>query len=323
MADPLTAPDVADARLGSDAPFVRQLLALTQRAERPHYEVGVLLDRDDFIAEQAYHRARLARALASLFGHGTVAGLRVREPLDPDDPTRPRRPNLEREVEVDPGLAIDRLGRLIELRSPQCFRVRRWFDWAAEHDPTALREAVTGPDDAQVMALDIFVRFVVCQHGATPAFATGPFDAIDATVPSREHDAFELAWALRPAAEAATAPVNTWPAADRVAQALAELPDTTPEDRAARDRRRAELVGEAILGAWEPLAVDSTAPTLRPLLEQPLAGWWDRVLLARVTVPVNLVAGEARLDESRELAVDNLIRPFVYVPGRWQGGVRL
>jgi hypothetical protein len=272
MADPLYAPDVADTRLASDATFVRQLLALTQRAERPYYEVGVLLDRDDFIAEQAYHRARLARALASLFGHGTVAGLRVREPLDPVDPTQPRRPNAEREVEVEPGLALDRLGRLIELRSAQCFRVLRWFDWALEHDADALLEAVVGAAGSQAMALDIFARFVVCQHGATPAFATGPFNATDATVPSREHDAFELTWALRPAAEAATAPVNTWPAADRVAQQLAALPDATPAERAARDRRRAELIGEAILGAWEPLAADSTAPTLRPLVEQPLAG---------------------------------------------------
>jgi hypothetical protein len=323
MAEPLTAPDVADARLGSDAPFLRQLLSLTQPAERPYYEVGVLLDRDDFIAEQAYHRARLARALASLFGHGTIAGLRVREPLDPDDPTRPLRPNAERELEVEPGLALDRLGRLIELRSAQCFRVRRWFDWALEHDPDALLEAAVGPAGGQTMALDIFVRFVVCQHGATPAFATGPFNATDATVPAREHDAFELAWALRPAAEAATVAVNAWPAADRVAQALAALPDGTPQERAARDRRRAELVGEAILGAWEPLAADSSAPALRPLVEQPLAGWWDRVLLARVTIPVSVAAARVQLDEARELAIDNLIRPFVYVPGRWQGGLRL
>eukprot|EP01035_Chromulina_nebulosa_P041898 gene41898-56738_t len=183
-----------------------------------------------------------------------IAGLRVREPRDADDPTQPRRPNTEREIEIDPGLAMDRLGRLIELRSTQCFRIRRWFDWTLEHDADALDEAVVGAGaDAHVL-LDFFVRFVVCQHGATPAFATGPFNATDAVVPSREHDAFELSWVLRPAAEATTRPASAWPSFDSINQVLAAMPQGTPEERAARDQRRAELVGEAILNAWEPLS---------------------------------------------------------------------
>lgn len=318
----LTMPASADKLLSSD-PLVQQLLALTQRAERPYYEVGVLLDRDDFIAEQSYHRGRLARALATLFGHGTLAGLRVREPLDPNDPTKPRRPNTEREIEVEPGLALDRLGRLIELRNAQCFRIRRWFDWALANDPDALDEAVVGSGaDAHVL-LDVFVRFVVCQHGATPAFATGPFNATDATVPSREHDAFELVWALRPAAEADTVPVNAWPAFDVINQTLAALPNGTPAEQAARAQRRAELIGEAILNGWEPLSADPQHPSLNPLVEQPQADWWDRVLLARVTVPVTVGGPHPALDEGRQLAIDNLIRPFVYVPGRWQGRERV
>lgn len=320
----LTAPDSTDPLLSSD-PLVQQLLALTQRAERPYYEVGVLLDRDDFIAEQSYHRGRLARALATLFGHGTLAGLRVREPLDPANPAQPLRPNTEREIEIEPGLALDRLGRLIELRTAQCFRVQRWFDWTLANDPDALDEAVLGSGASATLLLDIFVRFVVCQHGATPAFATGPFNATDATVPSREHDAFELGWALRPAAEADAKPGNTWPAFDAVNQELAALPTGTPAQQAARDQRRAELIGNAILGAWEPLSPDAQYPTLNPLIEQPRDDWWDRVLLARVTVPVSVPANAShpQIDASRELVIDNLIRPFVYVPGRWQGRERV
>ncbi len=45
--------------------------------ERPAYSNGMLLDDRDFIAEQGYHRDRLARALAYLHGSGTVAGLDV------------------------------------------------------------------------------------------------------------------------------------------------------------------------------------------------------------------------------------------------------
>ncbi len=322
MSDTLTAPESTDALLSTD-PLVQQLLALTQRAERPYYEVGVLLDREDFIAEQSYHRGRLARALATLFGHGTVAGLRVREPRDTADPTKPRRPNTEREIEIDPGLAIDRLGRLIELRTTQCFRIKRWYDWTLANDADALDEAVVGTGANAVMLLDIFVHFVVCQHGATPAFATGPFNATDATVPSREHDAFELSWVLRPAAEAGSVPGNVWPAFDAVNQELAALPTGTPAQQAARDQRRAQLIGEAILGAWEPLSPDAQRPTLDPLVEHPRDDWWDRVLLARVKVPVTAGVGHPKLDEGRQLEIDNLIRPFVYVPGRWQGRARV
>lgn len=322
MPDTLTAPASPTDAWTSD-PLVQQLLALTQRAERPHYEVGVLLDREDFIAEQSYHRGRLARALATLFGHGTVAGLRVREPRDPANPGQPRRPNTEREIEIDPGLALDRLGRLIELRSTQCFRIQRWFDWTLANDADALDEAVLGSGANAVLLLDIFVHFVVCQHGATPAFATGPFNATDATVPAREHDAFELSWVLRPAAEAGALPGNTWPAFDAVNQALAALPTGTAAQQAARERRRSELIGEAILGAWEPLSADAQRPALGPLTEHPRDDWWDRVLLARVRVPVTAGAGHPRLDEARALEIDNLVRPFVYVPGRWQGRARV
>ena len=48
-----------------------------QRPDRAYYETGVLLGPEDFLDEQTYHRARLARALAYLTGAGTLAGLKV------------------------------------------------------------------------------------------------------------------------------------------------------------------------------------------------------------------------------------------------------
>ena len=44
---------------------------------RPTYHDGMLLEADDFLHEQEYHRKRLANALLRLHGAGTVAGLRV------------------------------------------------------------------------------------------------------------------------------------------------------------------------------------------------------------------------------------------------------
>ena len=45
--------------------------------ERVNYATGVLLDAQDFLDEQTYHRARLARALKYVVGMGTIAGLGV------------------------------------------------------------------------------------------------------------------------------------------------------------------------------------------------------------------------------------------------------
>jgi len=48
------------------------------------------------------------------------------------------------------------------------------------------------------------------------------------------------------------------------------------------------------------------------------------VLLARVTIPVVLAAGAApgvrpQLDMAQRVTVDNSLRPFIYLPGKWLG----
>jgi hypothetical protein len=87
--------------------------------ERVNYATGMMLQADDFAAEQTYHRSRLAQLSRYLLGHGTLAGLRVVRP-GPND-------NLL-ELRVEPGLAIDRHGRLIEIPAAQCIRLARWFE---------------------------------------------------------------------------------------------------------------------------------------------------------------------------------------------------
>ena len=77
--------------------------------DRVNYANGVLLDEKDFKAEQAYFRGRMGRALSYLHGFGTVAGLKV-VTVSSDPHT----------IRVMPGLAIDRIGRLIELHVPYC-----------------------------------------------------------------------------------------------------------------------------------------------------------------------------------------------------------
>ena len=84
--------------------------------DRVFYATGAMLDATDFTDEQAYHRGRLARALAYLHGAGTVAGLRV-----------DIEPAPEEMVVVQPGMALNRLGRIIEVPRRACIRVDEWF----------------------------------------------------------------------------------------------------------------------------------------------------------------------------------------------------
>ena len=93
---------------------------------RPVYATGVLLDAGDFLDEQTYHRSALARAVAGIAGSGTLAGLRVVH--------RPPEPEGAEEIRVEPGLLVDRLGRLVELRRPGCLRLGRWWEATAADD---------------------------------------------------------------------------------------------------------------------------------------------------------------------------------------------
>jgi hypothetical protein len=304
-----------------------------QRSDRLHYATGELLGADDFRAEQTYHRRQLARALAYLHGSGTLAGLRVtlaaeedpKKPgqplLDPDDPGKVANPVLR----VEPGLAIDRVGRLIEVAKPGCLRLRRWYEYLAGPPKeraqarftaadlrNAFRPAVAAPPapvalPAGVVA-DVFLRFHPCQRGYTPAFASGPFDALDASQPSRIRDAFELELVPR-LLDADPPPFDPW--------------STLPLNAS-----RAELA-EAIFTAWGHAAPADGAekPPLhldQPEPEKEYRGNSDKtaVLLARLLIPATAPnPNEAPAPDWRPATwaapgplVDNLIRNLIVPP---------
>ncbi|MEM7154117.1 MAG: hypothetical protein AAF799_14805 [Myxococcota bacterium] len=282
------------------------------RRDRVNYAEGVLLDARDFEDEQLYHRATSARALQYLFGTGTVAGLEVT--YNP----------ATGEIEVAPGLAIDPLGRLIELPRTWCLVVEDWFD--AQRDEDLARSWIdegAGP----VLVADVFIRFVACGRGKTPSFATGPFDALDAVTPSRVRDGFELALVVRPETErrredlAAGADPREIP-----------LPSTEAEAAALVDLPGAAFVTQMrqrILSAWREGTqhwTDDRPPALvehlewRTLVDEvdPTAVGQDptSVLLARTTIPVTApAAGGPPGFVSAAFAPANFVRRFVYCPG--------
>lgn len=321
-------------------PISRQPLA-----ERPVYATGMLLDAQDFQDEQTYHRGRLARALVYVAGGGTLAGLRVaHQPAveaseggpgeDDDVAARPE------EIRVEAGLAVDRLGRLIELPRAACLRVARWFD--AERTRNGgdglLQAAYTAPErflsaravaeaampgavpvPARAVVADVFLRFVACPRGLTPAFASGPFDALNAVSVSRLRDAYELHLVPRAGLDddfsGLPLPAGAFTGANETeAEALArEAAMGNPAANA--DERRAALQ-DAVLHGY----ARREDGTLDPGPEHPTGVDASAVFVARVLIPVD--AGDATVRAGDALLVDNFGRRFL--PGaallaRWGG----
>jgi hypothetical protein len=266
--------------------------------DRVSYDEGVLLDALDFRAEQSYHRGRLARVLAYLFGTGTAAGLEVvwEKPAAPGaDPAFPE--GKEERLRLRPGLAVDRLGRLIEVPRDWCIRLDRWY---RSREPAEANAAFRA--DRGTVVADVFLRFLTDERGRTPGFAYGPFDALDASVPSRLRDAFAVELVLRPEADPPR-PSGPW----------ADLSAGTPGER--RD-----ALHQALLGAWKG-GTDSLDDQgrLDPLPEHVPGQDTTSVFLARVSLPAGPAGGDGRPVRQDPLAtdvqVDNLIRRFAYPAG--------
>ncbi len=242
--------------------------------DRLHYATGELLGADDFAAEQTYHRRQLARSLLFLFGSGSVAGLRVTVGHLPGENGGPD----EVELTVEPGLALDRAGRLIEVPRDACLRLRRWFEYGAGPasaadeilNPRVLRDAWRADDSAPggSVVADIFLTFHPCDRGYTPAFSSGPFDSLDASQPSRIRDAYELSLIPRPEPDE-NLPVafNPWSA----------IEGATPEDRLASARTLS-------LSMWDEMALPGPGH-VGDFRENPAEVDPAAVLLARLRIP--------------------------------------
>jgi hypothetical protein len=281
--------------------------------DRLHYSTGELLGADDFRDEQTYHRRQLARALLYLHGSGTIAGLRVQARHRPGQNGAPD----DVELEVQPGLALDRAGRLIEVPREACLRLRRWFEFIAAQPPNsseldagdlraAFRADATVPTGGAVVA-DIFLAFHSCERGYTPAFASGPFDALDASQPSRVRDAYELSLVLRPERDAD----------------LPETFDPWSTIQGATAEQRATAAREASLAAWETLALPPSTH-IGDWHENPASIDPTAVLLARLRLPAQPApnAASAPVPDFTAAAwpnvganLDNFVRIFVFPAG--------
>jgi len=277
------------------------LAAAPLSPDRVYYATGISLDADDFLAEQLYHRSRLARALFYLHGSGTAAGLRVdwNKPLKPgDDAQFPQ--GRDEEIVVQPGLAIDRLGRLIELPRSACIRVDRWYQSQIADDLTKGFHLDRGG-----VVVDVFVRFVSCERGKTPAFESGAFDALDAVAPARLRDSYELTLVIRQEASA---------------DLTQHLPQKPWGDFGTGDRQAA--LQTAILNAWHEGSDQWDETGLKPLAEHATGQDPTALFLARLVLPAAAALPGQRPVRSADAVIvpDNSQRSFVYAAGaiaRW------
>ncbi|MBV5329168.1 MAG: hypothetical protein JZU65_16335 [Chlorobium sp.] len=269
--------------------------------DRVHYATGVLLGAEDFQAEQDYHRGRLARALAYAVGYGTLAGLEVaHEPAQAADATNPAR---SERLLVTPGLAIDRLGRQIEVARSRCLRLDEWYEALS---PQLLRQAwhdsgnLWGGSPSGVAA-DLFIRFVVCERGKTPAFASDAFDSFDSVTAARLRDSFEIELILRQESSPAV-PQPQWPDFGSDAATLRE----------------------AIFNAWREGSASSTLQGLDPLSEHVAGQDTSALFLARLLLPADQgpIGQRPARRFGEPVIVRNELRPFVVTANalaRWLG----
>src|SRR5437762_12316573 len=245
---------------------------------RVFYATGVLLNAQHRDADQPDNHRGLARALAYLHGSGTLAGLEVTW-------ERATGGRGERLV-VKPGVALDRLGRIIEVPRDAPLPLDRWFD--EQSDANLIR---CFKPSLQGVVADVFVRLVPVEPGPTPG------------------SAYEVKLYLRQEPDPPPLPPPTWPVFMRTDGARKDLQDAI----------------FAAWAAWHEgdESCDQGGPPLRPLPEHVLGQDRTSVFLPSLVLPATLPASGGRpIRTTREVAVDNRSRRFAYPPAalaRWVG----
>lgn len=180
--------------------------------ERVYYSTGRMLGVEDFQAEEDYHRGRLARALMQVCGAGTVSGLLVQSDGNAD--------GTKLEITVSSGIAIDYVGRIIEVPNTVCIVPQNWLNqyvqaWQQQQSGNSpgtapIADPNTAIHDSKNLMIDVFVSFAGCSRGVTPSFASQDnYDSTDAFTANRTLDSFAMQLVLRTDSSPKT-PIDPW-----------------------------------------------------------------------------------------------------------------
>lgn len=259
---------------------------------------GMLLGVDDFETLGAYHRGKTWLHSAWLHREGVVWGLDVR--IDPE----------ANEVEVLPGLALDRLGREMHLDVPMCVNVPRWLE---EHrnDPELKIET----DDLGNVRFEahVAIRFRACLARPVPALSEPCEGAGHSTSFSRVSETAELLLVAGPAPRP-----EAWPY-HRLRVLFALEPAVLPDDQPVVDERDnilalpAEQRPTAYLAAFRRLAaldsIDLAPPEVEDGEEIPLFPGVEPAPLPLADLVLSLNADRTQLGDDGE--VDVTVRPVL------------
>jgi hypothetical protein len=198
------------------------------------------------------------------------------------------------EVSVAAGLAIDRVGRMIEVPRSVCIYLQPWL---AARTVSDLTSALHGPN----ILVDVFAAFVPCTQGVTPSFATqDDYNATDAFCANRLLDSFAMQLVLRTDANPLV-PQDPW-----VGLGAAPGAVTSP---VAQALKQSILLAKAGPAAMPPFAASGSPGT-----EYPPGLDTSSVFLARLFIPATAptTAGQPPLYNVNQVAIDNLSRLFLY-----------
>jgi hypothetical protein len=199
------------------------------------------------------------------------------------------------EIAVNPGLAIDGVGRLIEVPSTVCIRIQPWLSNQAISD---LNSALTS-GNGNILA-DVFATFVPCTQGVTPCFATqDDYDATDAFSPNRLLDSFSMQLVLRNDASPQL-PKDRW----------LPLPTGAITPTLIQALQNGILAANVGPAANSPFTAGGPPPVEIPPGFDP-----SSVFLARISIPASAGAtGQPPTYTLNNIVIDNFSRLFLYPP---------
>jgi hypothetical protein len=200
------------------------------------------------------------------------------------------------EVEVTPGLAIDRVGRMIEVPRTVCIRIGPWLANQTLSDLTSALAAGSGN-----ILVDVFATFIPCTRGVTPCFATqDDYDATDAFSANRLLDSFAMQLVLR-SDSSPQLPKDPW-----LSTGLA--PGAAMTTDIVKGLKRNLLSANSGPASMPPFSGNGAGPDGSPQGVDPSA-----VFLARISIPATAgAAGQPPNIKLMNTTIDNLSRLFLY-----------
>jgi hypothetical protein len=200
----------------------------------------------------------------------------------------------ELEIMVTPGLAIDRVGRLIEVPQTVCIFLQPWMTSQSVSD---LDSALHSGN----VLVDVFATFVPCTQGVTPSFATqDDYDATDAFSANRLLDSFSMQLVLR-TDQNPLLPQDPWSGAGAVPSSVSAT--------VAAALKQNILFASSGPAAVQPFSGAGVTPA-----EYPPNFDASSVFLARISIPATApaIAGQPPNYQLNQLAINNLSRLFLY-----------